>query len=348
MNTFMKHTVLLVALGVLGLSTLFAGNKNRTGTAGGQELLIPVGARGIGLGGSMLASSTGVDAIYWNPAGLARMSSSVEATFSDMSYIADIGVAYGAVGIKAGSVGTFGLSLKSLSFGDIPITTVDAPDGTGQTYSPTFVDLGLSYSNMLSDRVSFGLTATLVTENIQSTSANALAFSGGIQYSGLGLPGLSLGVAFKNVGTSLTFAGSDLLVTAAPTGSSRPASFYKIDVAPADLPTSLEIGLSYTTKFDEQNSLLLSGNFVNNNYADDEYKLGAEFTLVNQVFVRGGYVMSPNTDKDLAGTSVYQYDYSFGAGVDFDLGGVKATVDYGYRHLKILSANNIFTIVLGF
>jgi hypothetical protein len=348
MNKITIRSVLLLALGVISSVALFAGNPSRTGTAGGQELLIPVGGRGVGLGGSLLASATGIDALFWNPAGLARMSSSVEATFSQMSYIADLGVSYGAVGVKAGSLGTIGLSMKSIAFGDIPVTTVDAPDGTGQTYSPSFFDFGLTYSSMLSDRVSFGITATLVTEKIMSTSASAIAFSGGIQYSGLALPGLSLGVTFKNVGSGLTFDGSDLLVSAAPPGSNRPSNFYKVNVASADLPTSLEVGLSYMAKFDEMNSMIVTGNFVNNNYSDDEYKMGAEVMLVNQFFVRGGYSLSQGTTKDIAGTSVYQYDYSFGAGVNVDLGGVRAQIDYGYRHMKILSANNVFSVTLGF
>ncbi len=336
------------AVGLVFVLPAFAGNPNRTGTAGGQELLIPVGGRGIGLGGSLLASATGVDALFWNPAGLPRMSNTAEASFSQMSYIADIGVSYGAIGVKAGSIGSIGISLKSISFGDIPVTTADAPDGTGQTFSPTFVDAGLTYGSMLSDRVSFGVTATLVTEKIMSTSASSIAFSGGVQYAGLGLPGLSLGVTFKNFGSALSFDGSDLLVTAAPDGTNRPKSFYKVTVAPAELPTSLEIGLAYNVRFDEQNSVLLNGDFANNNYSDDEYKLGAEFTLVNQVYVRGAYSLSPNTTKDLAGTLEYQYDYSFGAGFKVDLGGAIASVDYGYRHLRTLSSNNVFSITLGF
>jgi hypothetical protein len=48
------------------------------------EILIPVGARGIGVGGSSLSYAQGVDAIYWNPAGLSLMNSSTEVTFSQV------------------------------------------------------------------------------------------------------------------------------------------------------------------------------------------------------------------------------------------------------------------------
>jgi hypothetical protein len=275
--------------------------------------------------------------------------------FSQMTYIADINVAYGAVGVKAGSLGTFGLSLKSIAFGSIPVTTSLLPDGTGETYSPTFVTIGATYANMLSDRVSFGGTVSLITEQIQSTSASAVAFSGGIQYTGLGLRGLNLGVAVKNVGSSLNYAGSNLLVQATAANGLRPASLYQVTTAAAELPTTLEIGLSYIASFNDANSLTLGANFQNNNFDDDEWKVGGEYAFENMFFVRGAYDFAPTSTNDLtnpaAGVSAintYQYDYSFGAGIRLDLGGVAATVDYGYRHLKVLSSNNVITVTLGF
>jgi hypothetical protein len=348
MNSNVKRVVLLLVGACLVFSSVYAGNKSRIGTAGAQELLIPVGARGLALGGSALSSVSGVDAIFWNPAGLAHMTGSGEAMFSQMSYIADIGVTYGALGIKAGSWGDLGFSIKSLSFGDIPVTNEQFPDGTGQTYSPSFIDFGFTYASQLSDRIAFGVTATLVTEKIQSTSASSVAFSGGLQYQGLGLPGLSLGVAIKNVGSGLTFDGSNLLVTAQPQGANREATFYKISTATADLPTSLEIGLAYLVSFNDNAALNVTTQFQNNNYQDDEYKLGGEFSYNKMFFVRGGYTFAPSADKDPTGQTSYQFDYTFGAGVRLDLGGATATVDYAYRHQLILSANNVLAITLGF
>jgi len=348
MNSKAKQVVLLLVSVCLVFTSLYAGNKSRIGTAGAQELLIPVGARGLALGGSALSNATGVDAIFWNPAGLAKMSGGAEAMFSQMSYIADVGVTYGAVGLKAGSFGNLGLSIKSLSFGDIPVTTELFPDGTGTTYSPSFIDFGFTYSSQLSDRISFGVTATLVTEKIMSTSTSGVAFSGGLQYSGLAIPGLSLGVAIKNVGSSLQFDGSNLIVTANPQGASREATFYKVSTAAADLPTSLEIGLSYQVSLSDDAKVNVMSQFQNNNYMDDEYKFGGEFAYNNMLFLRGGYTLAPNADKDPTGQTSYQYDYTFGAGVHFDLGGVTATFDYAYRHQLILKANSVIAVTLGF
>ena len=70
--------------------------------------------------------------------------------------------------------------------GDIPVTTIDNPEGTGATFSPTFVVLGVTYSNALTDRIRVGFTANLVSEEIQRPSASGVSFDAGVQYDGIG------------------------------------------------------------------------------------------------------------------------------------------------------------------
>jgi len=350
MNRIMKSFVPALIVLVLGTSTLVAGNKNRVATAGAQELLIPVTARGIALGGASIAMSSGLDALFYNPAGVAHSAYNVDAGFSSMSYFADINVNYGAVVAKAGSIGTFALSLKSLSFGDIPVTTEDFPDGTGELYSPSFVNVGLTYSNQISDRVSAGVTATIISEKIMSTSASGVAFDFGVQYRGLGVSGLSLGVAIKNVGTQLKFAGANLVRPGTINDATRNTSpnWYAVNTAGVELPTSIEIGLGYQQSFDENNGISLMTNFQSNNFSDDEFKLGAEYTLQKMFYVRGGYSLSPNATEDLAGEKSYMFGYTLGGGLQFDLSGVNARVDYAFQSMKYFDGNNVFTVSFGF
>lgn len=348
MNFTMKRSALILAVLILCSLTVFAGNKNRIATAGAQELLIPVGARGIGLGGSMVASASGADAFYWNPAGVGRMMHSVDATFSYMNYLADIDVSYVGVAAKAGSIGTFGLSLKALNFGDIPVTTEDFPDGTGEMYSPTFTVLGITYANQVSDRISIGVTANLINETIMSLSAFGVAFDVGVQYSGLALPGLSLGVAVKNVGGQMKYDGANLYRQATSLEGRKPSGYYKVLAAPLDLPTSIEIGLSYQYKLTEENVFMVGGNFQNNNFQDDEYKVGAEYAFNNMFFVRGGYNLSPQAEEDPTGETSYIFGAHFGAGVNLETLGVPVRVDYAYRAVKYFDAQNVFTVSLAF
>ena len=325
-----------------------AANKDRIGTAGAQELLIPVGARSIAMGGSSMVFATGAEAIYWNPAGLGRMTNSVDAMLSSMNYIADIGIIYGAIGVKAGDFGTLGFSVKSINFGSIPVTTSQFPDGTGEQYAPVFITLGATYAKALTDRIAIGVTANLVSERILELSASTVALNFGIQYQNLAVQGLNLGITVKNIGAGMQFNGSNLLYQANAATGLRGTQTYAIQAATADLPSSIEIGIGYSRKFDEKNGLSIGGAFRNNNYQDDEYNLGAEYEFNDMVFIRGGYTFEPQSIKDVAGQNSYPFDYTLGAGLHYPVGDLDLSVDYAYQHVKYFTGNNVFTLRLGF
>jgi len=333
---------LILLLGILSM-TGFAANKNRIGTSGAQELLIPVGAAGVAIGTPAAVFLKGVESIYWNPAGLSRMTGGVEAMFSSMTYIADIDVIYGAIGVSAGEFGSLGFSIKSIGFGKIPVTTVDMPDGTGEQYSPTYLTLGLTYSKLLTDRISVGLTANLVSEQVLSMQASGIAFDVGIQYHNLGIQGLMVAIAVKNIGPNMRFEGSNAYVLADANNTNRGPSPYKSEMGSFEMPTMMEIGFAYSPRLDEVNQLTLGGNFRNNNYSEDEYGLGGEYSWKSILFLRGGYVFSPQTEKDVAGENGYIYNWTIGAGLHYTVGGVGLKVDYAYRNMKFFDANNVIT-----
>ena len=291
--------------------------------------------------------STGVDAIYWNPAGLGKMATGIEGTVSSMNYIADINVVYGALGIKAGEFGTIGFAIKSIGFGKIPVTTSTFPDGTGQTYSPTYLTLGATYAKSLTDRISVGVTANLVSERIMDMSASGVAFNIGIQYQNLGTPGLNLGIAVKNIGTNMQFAGANLINQAQAVSGLRGTQYYDVEASSSEMPSSLEIGLGYTHKFDDQNAATIGGLFRNNNYQEDEYNLGVEYGFQNLVFVRGGYTMPGHSTNDPLGQRGYLYDFTVGAGIHYNTGELDLSFDYAYRHMKYFDASNIISLKIG-
>lgn len=350
----MKHralfAMLIACVLILSMGSESLAQNKRVGTAAATELLIPIGGRDLAMGGSGIATSQGLEAIYWNPAGLGRLGHSAEAMFSSMSYIADIGVTYGAVGAKFGDFGVIALSIKSLSFGEIPLTTVDDPDGLGgRLFSPTFVTAGLSFGHALTDAIAVGGTVKIVSEQIDRVSATAVAFDFGVQYSRLGgINGLGVGVAVKNIGSRMQFQGSGLFRDARASDGGRPVQKYQSEAAPAELPSLVELGMSYTMKSGEDMSYQLNGSFTNNNLYLDEYRVGGEIgfgTSGVQLFGRLGVSMLPkgeNTEQeDLFGTT-------FGAGMITMAGGIELTVDYAYRSMKIFNANQIISLKLGF
>ena len=337
----MKKINLLVLLMFIAISSLFAQGE-RIGTAGATELLIPVGGRGVAMGGATLTNSVGVDAIFWNPANVARSNNSVNVLASHMSYIADIGVEYGAASFNIESFGTIGLSIKSLSIGEIDKTTIQNPDGTGQTFQPQYTVMGVSYSKMLSDRVSVGTNINYVSETIDLVTASGLSFDFGVTYANLaGVEGFDMAVVLKNIGPDMKFDGSGLY-TAADAGDSRGEQFYKLDAAAFSLPTSLDIGLGYSVSFDDVNAVQFAGTFSNNNFYTDQYKFGAEYNYDNLLFLRGGY---NHTTEFEASETLYKFYAGFG--LNYDVGGVDLMLDYAYMPTEFFTDTHNFSLGFG-
>ncbi len=333
-------TVLMV---LLVASSLFADGGKRNGAAGATELLIPVGARGIALGGTTITNVYGVEAMFWNPANVSRGQYGTDIMFSHNTHFADMGVSYAAMAINAGGLGSFGLSFKAIAIGDIYKTTIEQPDGTGAKFSPTYSVIGLNYSKMLSDRISFGININYVTEEIDLVKANGISLDFGINYTNLAnVEGLSFAITMKNIGPQMKFDGSGLYVQAASRNLTRPEQLYKIDSMPFELPSMLEIGFGYKATLNAQNVLSFAGAFQNNNYDGDMYRFGVEYSYDNIFFVRGGYQNAPNLTND------YNiYDFAFGAGIKYNVGGMDLKFDYAYRNMKLFDASNIFTLSLG-
>jgi hypothetical protein len=349
MKLCFKIITYMVILTLVLSAQVFAAGSNRAGTNAASELLIPVGARYIAMGGASAASVTGLDAIYWNPAGLDRMQHVAGGLFSHMTYIADVGVSYVAAGIKFGGVGSVGLSFKTLSFGDLAITTADDPDGTGALFSPQFMTIGLTFSRSLTDRVSVGGTAKIISETMDRVGATGFAFDIGAQYQNLGdINGLTIGVVIKNLGPGMTFGGDGLLIKGEPQDVNRSASFYQVVAGSDELPSTMEVGLGYTVNLGETNKVDVQSHFVNNNFDDDFTRLGLEYNFDNMVFLRGGYALTMNGRKDPTGESTSIFGLTLGAGFKHNFGGLTIGIDYAYRAVNYFDANNVFSVELGF
>ncbi len=348
----MKKSLLVIglALTAFAASTVFA--QDRAGTNAAPELQIPVGAKYTATAGADNAFVTGVDAIYWNPAGLDMEKSVGGALFSYRQYIAGMSISYLAVGSRFGNFGSLALSLRSFNIGTIDVTTENQPDGNGQQIKPTFFIGGLTYSRKLTDRISVGATANLIEESFGNVSASAVGFDFGVQYEDLvGIPGLGLGVAVKNVGTEMQYHGSGMYVQATIPNAGIGLSYYEVQAASFQLPSTIDIGLGYKKPLDANNSLQVMGDFENNNFGIDEYRGGVEYDYMNSFAIRAGYLFS-QTGAALssnAGTVALDEGWSFGAGIDLKkMTGLGLAFDYAYVPERYFGANSLFDIHIAF
>ncbi|MBL7025769.1 MAG: PorV/PorQ family protein [Candidatus Marinimicrobia bacterium] len=341
--------VLLITL--LAVSIAFAGSDKRRGTAGAQELLLPVGSVGTAMGGSYSAVVSGIEAAYWNPAGVAKLEGNGEAIFSHMDYIADINVEYAAIASRVGNLGVLGASLKTINFGEIPVTTTNSPDGTGETYSPRYMTIGVIFSRVMTDRINFGAKLNLISEQIMRVSANGVALNAGVQYR-TSEDGFMMGVTLRNLGIDMLFTGADLEQTITPPGSepgtrSEP---WRIPLSSFELPTQLEIAIAYGVYHNGSSKLTLGGSFLNDNFSLDQYTFGAELEVMDMFYLRGSYALAedPETHELYSGNEEFLWGPGFGGGLKLKMGTTNLKIDYAMRPTYLFANTQWLSFRVGF
>jgi hypothetical protein len=344
MARFVLRALVLTALLGLAAAPALAGSEGRKGTAGALELRIPVGARGTALGGAVASDISGVEAMFWNPAGLANVTGT-DAMFSHQNYFADMKLNYAGVASKVGDFGVIGLSVKVLSIGDIYVTTEQAPDGTGEILTPTFAVLGGSWARQFTDRVNFGGTVSYVSENVASNTANGVAFDFGVQYM-TDWHGFRLGMVIKNYGTSMSYSGPGFEVSVLDPNQDPNAGPHKLtyDGTSFEMPSYISLSSSYNIVQSSRARLTALAAFQNNNFSGDNLRGGLEWNYRDMFALRGSYFGSFNGTIDPAtGEETFAFDggddlyegWALGAGLGTKFGTASTVgVDFAYRPVK--------------
>lgn len=319
------------------------------GTASSTQLQIAQGARYLS-GGGAASNATGMDAVFWNPAGLAMSENKVDAIFSNRSYIADIGNNFFGFASGFGKLGKLGVSARTFSIGDINETTVYYPDGTGQVYTPTFIVVGGTISKKLSNRTSVGFNANYVSESFGRVSASGLAFDIGVQYRSLmEIDGLNVGFVIRSFGNPVTYGGEGLGLWAQAADANRPQEYFKVDAASFDLPFIMDMAATYSLA-----GLDFGVTYTSNYYATDEVSVLASYQFLGLGAVRFGYRTSADaqeiTDEDNTWTYTNPFDgMSLGGTLDLqNLIGLNVSVDYAYIPTKYFEDNQVLSLRIGF
>ena len=350
-----KYTSLIVA-GAL-LATAFAGTVKSRGTAGATQLSVPVGAHGIALNGANLATVSGVDALYFNPAGASNFDKSFETVVADMSYLGGINVNYVALVGNTGKAGVFGFSVKTFDFGDIPVTSAENTEGTGETFSPDFMTVGATWSKALADRMRVGMNLKFVQERIMSTSASGVGVDIGVQYSFSNRP-IKIGVMLSNLGSKMQYAGSDLEQKHIPddTGEGTLNESFQIISEGFEMPAELNMSISYEVI----PNLSLMASFNNNSFTTNQTSLGGEYNLAfgtSSVWVGGAVALGSVDDEqpdDISSGDWTEYTGSnfgatFGAGINYPIGGMVVSLEMAQRTVVDYFENNmVYSIKIAF
>jgi len=316
--------VLVIALTLPAEAQLLRSTA-KVGTTAAQFLKIGVGARAIGMGGAQAGVTGDISAIYWNPAALSRLNVSSELMFNHVNWLADINYDFAAGVMPIGELGTFGLSVTSLSVPEEIVRTVEYPDGDGRRWDASSIAFGVSYALNLTDRFSIGFNAKYVREAIWSESASGFAIDVGTLYI-TEVPGLTLGAAISNFGTKMQLDGRDLLFNYDPdgdigTGANNVPS--QLQTQSYDMPLTFRIGLAWEYSPIEDIKTLVAVDATHPNDNVEYMNTGLEVSWREIIFGRVGYKSIFLRDSEQGLT--------WGVGVHYGIPNVATVkIDYGF------------------
>jgi hypothetical protein len=343
--------VTLAAL-LLASDTITAGNPDRAGQAGATQLLINPWARSSGWGGANMAGARGLESMFLNVAGTA-FTRKTELMFARTQWLKGTDININAFGLtqRVGETGALGISIMSMDFGDIEITTVDNPEGGLGTYSPQFLNIGVSYAKGFSDNIFGGIALKVITEKTANVSARGICLDAGIQYVAGKNDQLKFGIALKNVGPRMKFSGDGLSFKTPVPASTNGSNVMTVEQRSAqfELPSLLSIGAGYDFYLSKDSASMKThrvtamGSFVSNSFSKDEYKLGLEYGWKNMVMVRAGYTYEKGIFNKDERTTVFTGP-SAGFTVEIPFGKNKSTfgLDYSYRATNPFNGTHSF------
>lgn len=298
-----RSTLLTVFAGLsvfLLCATANAGNPARSGQAGASELLIDPWAGSSGFANANTSCVQGIEAQFLNVAGTA-FTPHTEVILGNSDYLGGgAGVSISVAGLcqHVGDAGAIGLSVMSMNFGNIPITTYDNPEGGIGYYTPQFINIGLSYARGFSDNIYGGLNAKLISESISNAHALGFAIDAGIQYVAdvaHDKKNLHFGISLKNVGPPMKYSGDGLASEASlPNGNTGTITLEQRSQT-FELPSLVNIGAAYDFHLAKDSTgksmhrITVAANFTSNAFTEDEEEIGVEYGYKSFLSVRVGF-----------------------------------------------------------
>jgi len=178
-----------------------------SGTEGASFLDIPVGGAPAALGSAYTAQANDAYAPVWNPAGLGFLHSA-EFTGTHLNYVTPVYYEHAGLVVPLGKSDEnnsrpagLGASVQYLG-----TNSIDARDESGHpngSFTAAFAAYSLAYGQKLSETLSLGLTAKMITEKISDATANAYASDLGALYKPTSR--LSIGAVAANIGSNVKF-----------------------------------------------------------------------------------------------------------------------------------------------
>lgn len=311
------------------LAAAWAGpaSAQKVGSTSMQFLKVLPSARAAALGEAYSTLASGAEAIFWNPAGMARTDGhELSLTYTDWLFDARQGALSYATSVR--SLGAVGLQVQYVDFGVFEETTnerpyisdPDRPGFTGRTFRPFSFLVGATYARHLTDRFALGLGVKYVHESLfdgsnvtaqvrqgvfdqVSTRASGVLFDFGIRYE-TGFRSIQIASSVQNFGADVRYAVESYPVPL----------LFRVGIA-ADLvgPDGLFLG-----GHDDNQVRAAFDIFHPNDYAQQVH-VGLEYEFAQVLSLRGGYKFFYDNDG-----------LTLGGGLQHTMGELGLAIDYSY------------------
>ena len=325
----MKRLVSVLVLVALWLCqfTSVTNAQSKLAQTGFDFLNVGTDARATGMGEAFTTMEGSSAALFYNPAGIARLNSFVDISTNQLKWIADIKYLSGAVAIAPydGRYGVIGISLMNINYGDFKFTQVANNDqgyvdldgypmpkayvvglGYGKELSNQFAvggqvkyayqSLGKSIVPVYKQTTTGGTVRTDTTYELREYNLGTVAFDFGTVYK-TGLKSLAFGVSINNFSREVKYERESF-----------------------QLPLSFKIGISMNLMdlvpdLAENHSFYVSVDAVHPRSYSESLNIGGEYVFSNTVALRVGYVTHHPDYGLTAGIGVRKFgvgfDYSF-------------------------------------
>jgi hypothetical protein len=275
-----------------------------------QFLSVGSDARAAALGEAVTSTENQSSALFFNPAGMANMTTLMHVTASRNEWIADIQHYALSIAVRPanGDYGVFGMSVQSVDYGEV-LGTVTSSNELGYEdtgiISPSAIAIGVGYAKAVSDRFSFGgqvkwvkqeLGESILTgsDNTTVTSKNEvtpLAFDFGTLFK-TGFKSLAFGMSIRNFSQEIEYAEE---------GFQLPLVF----------TMGISMNLMDVIKLGSFNqSAVLSIDATHDRSHPEQLKIGLDYKAVDILSLRGGYVFNNDEDNVTFGVGVSQFGFA--------------------------------------
>jgi hypothetical protein len=273
-------------------------------------LLVPTGARAVGMGRAGGTLSGDLQGARWNPAVIASVrafSPLVSSYDGPLEFrVSQLAAAFPALGL-----GVLAISAEVQDFGEIPLAGPASPDDVVGVITPNNMILSLGFGRSLLSSLSLGLVAKWIRSDLGGElDGSTFAFDAGFLWRPFELVPLDLGASATNLGPGFRYGGE-------PASRREP------------LPARIRVGVGY----DLLDHLRPSGDLRLRFAVDLEHALrnlrtgsqflGLELGVRDVLFVRGGWIAESLVETNTGSTvglglrlSVFRFDLAREMGVN--------------------------------